>query len=72
LTSFDPPFTIRLAALDEEQFTGWITEFDWRIQAIQRVFKAADESSTEDSSDMVSTMSGATEFVGLNPGKFFF
>lgn len=69
LTSFDPPFGVRFAALDDEQFTGWITEFDWRIQAIQRVYKAADDSSNEDSSEVVSASTTTdSSLYGLNHG----
>eukprot|EP01125_Pyxidicula_operculata_P004966 TRINITY_DN1833_c0_g1_i2.p1 TRINITY_DN1833_c0_g1~~TRINITY_DN1833_c0_g1_i2.p1 ORF type:complete len:472 (-),score=111.04 TRINITY_DN1833_c0_g1_i2:1278-2693(-) len=46
LASTDPPFVITLACDTVELFDDWLSEFEWRIQAIQRVF-----SSTEDESD---------------------
>eukprot|EP01127_Copromyxa_protea_P005524 TRINITY_DN15448_c0_g1_i1.p1 TRINITY_DN15448_c0_g1~~TRINITY_DN15448_c0_g1_i1.p1 ORF type:complete len:722 (+),score=192.81 TRINITY_DN15448_c0_g1_i1:32-2197(+) len=68
LNSYDPPFELNLAALDEEQFSAWISEFDWRIQAIQRVFKAASETESSNSADDSERVSVSTnEFAGLDP-----
>lgn len=43
VSSLDPPFNVKLASDTFEQLKEWLSEFDWRIQAVQRAFSAFDE-----------------------------
>jgi len=47
LSSFNPPFLLTLAALDGKELNVWMTELDWRILALQRVYKDYESETSE-------------------------
>lgn len=69
IASFDPPFTVYLAAPDEEQFKEWVGEFSWRIQAIQRAFFNDDSKSIGDASSRSEEESSSGRFLESNPSQ---
>jgi len=71
LSSTNPPFSVRLACLDETNFNVWIEELNWRIAALQRVYKcdSLDESTSTDSEGLNTTELSTSALTSSNQRK---
>eukprot|EP01126_Amoeba_proteus_P060390 TRINITY_DN7988_c0_g2_i1.p1 TRINITY_DN7988_c0_g2~~TRINITY_DN7988_c0_g2_i1.p1 ORF type:complete len:511 (-),score=108.89 TRINITY_DN7988_c0_g2_i1:1572-3104(-) len=55
LSSFDPPFLLTLAALDEKQYNKWLIEIDWRVTALHHLYKDHDSEGMSHCDDLGET-----------------